>query len=160
MPSFSERFSFLIDKNIQKKRKFIRAILTTPKGEDEGSPWLHSEVKVQRKEEKDGVEPLSGPMCHQCVLCIVIGPYVSSLCATYHRGILCAVAHCCCALPIFIGSCVSSLGPMFRRWILCFVVGSYVLSSGPTCCRWVLCIVVGGPKWTQHDQGGTNTQHA
>ena len=170
MPSFSERFSFLIDKNIQKKWKFIQAILTTPKGEDEGPPWLYSEVKVQRKEEKHGVEPcrstplsnsphhwvlriilgpyasLSGPTCRWCVLCIVIGPYASSLCATYHRGILCTVARCCCALPIFIGSCVLSLGPMFRHWILCFVVGSYMLLSGPMCCRRVLHIIVGGPK--------------
>ena len=141
--------------------KIYSSNINNSQGRGWGPPWLHSEVKVQTKEEKHGVEPcrstllsnsphhwvlcivlgpytsLSGPTCRWCVLCIVIGPYVSSLCATYHHGILCAVACCHCALPIFVGSCASLLGPisldpMFHCWILHVVIGSYVLSLGPT----------------------------
>jgi hypothetical protein len=56
-PSFLGRISFLIGRNIQK----IRFYSSNTQGRAEDLPWLHSVMKVQKKESKNRVDPCRSP---------------------------------------------------------------------------------------------------
>ena len=110
LPSFLGRFSFLIDKIIQ-KTNFIQVRLKYFKGEAQGLPWLQYGVKVLKKTEQSHVG-----LCSVVLLLLPVS-YASWLDTTRH----------CCVLRVIVGPDTSLLGLTHRRGIL-------ISWLGPMCC--------------------------